>query len=132
MNAEQAAKMREWQEAKRLLDINKAVEIKLRKELFGEFFPIPEEGTNTFELPEGWKIKGGYKLERKVDEAALPAVNAQLDDLGVAFDKLVAFKPSLVKKEWNKLSEEAKLVFDEALITKPGTPTLEVVPPKES
>ena len=130
MTPELAAKLNAWQEQKKIAADSKALEMTLRKELFNKFFPNPEEGVNKLELQDGWGAKGTYKLDRKIDEAALPAVNDQLKELGVAFDGLVKNKPSLVIKEYKKLNEEHRAIFDEALTTKPGSPTLEITAPK--
>lgn len=107
-----------------------AAELVLRREVFASLFPSPKEGVNAVELGSGYTLKGTYKLDRKVDEALLPAVREQLAPLGISADTLVRLKPELVVKVYRTLTEEAQKIFDGALITKPSTPTLEVVAPK--
>lgn len=106
-------------------------EIQVRKELFALAFPVPKEGTNTEDLPNGWKIKGIYRLDRKLDEAALPAVFEQLRNQNVNPDPLVKWKPELVTGDYKALSPANKATFDQALTTKPASPTVELIPPKE-
>jgi hypothetical protein len=121
----------EWQDAKRKLAYYKDVEGTHRRTLFAGTFPEPREGTQSFKLANGFTIKGQYKIGRKLDEAALPATLATLREAGVAnTDALVAYKPSLVKREWNTLSPENKLLFSPAVIATPGMPGLDLEPPK--
>lgn len=123
-------KLRLWAEAKDKLEEVKALEGKLRKELFDQAFPEANEGTNTEELPGGWKIKGIFKVNYTVDEAALPEVLKQLTAHEVVVDNLVSYKPSLKVGEFKKLPENLQILMGTALTIKPGAPTLELVPPK--
>ena len=104
-------------------------EMQLRKKLFGSFFEDPDEGVNDFDLGNGWTLKGTYKLSRKIDEPALAAILKKMPKTQQA--KLIVNKPSLVKKIYDKLTDKNRSVFDQALIIKPGSPTLVIVPPKE-
>ena len=135
--AERFAKLQEWQFA-----LQAAAEVKpiiekeqaLRKEVTALFFPEPDEGTNNFPLAAGWVLKAVSKLDRKVDEAALPAVFAKLREMKVNPDVLIETKVSLDLKAYRSLVEinkDAARVFEEALIIKPASGTLELVPPKE-
>lgn len=108
-----------------------AQEQELRKAVMAEFFPTPKEGANNLDMGQGWTLKGIYKIERKVDEAALPAVKEQLRQLGVNADTLIKYKPEVATTIYKTLSEQARLVFDAALTIKPGSPTVELIPPKE-
>lgn len=130
------AKLQEWhqavlaaQEAKKVVEAEQA----LRKEVMALFFPEPVEGTNKFELEAGWSLKATHKIERKVDEAALPAVLQQLREMGVNPDPLIRTKPDLDTKAYRSLVQtnpDAAHVFEQALTIKPGSPTVELVPPK--
>lgn len=119
--------------------VAKAVECKplilheqeLRKAVMAEFFPAAKEGVNNLDMGQGWTLKGTYKIDRKIDEAALPAVKEQLRELGVNADTLVKYKPEVATTVYKTLPEQARLVFDTALTIKPGSPTVELVPPKE-
>ena len=109
-----------------------AKELALRKKVFTSFLAEPKEGTNYVELSNGWRLKLTHKLNRTVDEAALPAVADLLKSKGVSIDTLVDYKPSLKLAVYRELADENKHLFDQALIMKPSTPTVEMVPPKET
>lgn len=144
-----------WKAASSELSAVKAREMMLRKRLFDFFFPSPKEGANNVELADGSLIKGGYKLDRKVDDAKLAVLKAFTvgdlrdyltklkvdhsqapDDLAVTtllqlrMDELVKYKPELAIPQYRTLTAEQLAVFETALDIKPGAPTLEVVPPK--
>lgn len=121
----------EWEDAVEALARWKEIEMDLRLKLFAGAFPNPKEGTNSHTLPDGRVLKGQYRMNRNIDEAALPATLQALREAGVAnADALVRYKPELAKREWNDLSEESKLIFSAAVITTPGTPQFEVTIPK--
>lgn len=121
----------QWVEAAEKLSVMKDKEMNLRQMLFAGAFPNPKEGTNKHLLPDGRTVKGAYRINRKIDEAALPASLAALRANGVAnVDAIVRMKPELAKREWDSLSDENKLVFSAAIIATPGSPTLEIVPAK--
>lgn len=136
MSPEQIQLLVEWElalmatkEAKLII----AKELKLRKEVIAALFPLPNEGTNILDLSSGWRLKYIHKLERKLDEAVLPAVNEQLRTLNVNLDTLVYRVPVLDLQQYRTLctiSPQAALIFDQALTIKPASPTLELVPPK--
>ncbi len=107
-----------------------AEEMRLRKLVFALAFPTPVEGTNDLDLPNGWKIKGTYKLDRKLDEAALPAVLETLRQQGVVADSLIRRKPEIDTKAYRALSDANRLIFEQAMTIKPASPTLELNPPK--
>lgn len=133
---DRVAKLQEWhqsvlaaQEAKKVVEAEQS----LRKEVMALFFPEPVEGTNKFDLEAGWSLKATHKIERKVDEAALPAVLQQLREMGVNPDPLIRTKPDLDTKAYKSLVQinpDAAHVFEQALTIKPGSPTVELVPPK--
>ena len=107
-------------------------EQELRKQVFEYYFKDPREGTNYLELPDGWRLKAIYKLDRKIDEAALPAVKEQLKELGVNVDTLVEYKPTLKTRLYRELTAEQARIFDQALTIKPSSPIIELVQPEET
>lgn len=115
----------QWQDTKAELESLKRKEAQLRKLLFQGAFPNPVEGVNTITLVDGTIIKGTHKITRNIDEAALPSVLEQMPE--AVRDNLVAYKPSLSVAVYRKLTAEERKTFDQALIIKPGTPTLEVI-----
>src|SRR3989304_9846765 len=89
--AEKLAKLMEWSKAKEAaLECKPIIEAEqaLRKEVVAMFFPDPKEGPTNLPLQQGWKLKAVVKLNRKIDEAALPAVGEQLRAVGVNPDTL--------------------------------------------
>ncbi len=127
---EYLAKVAEWAGLGPQLWALKAREMELRKELFAFAFPNPLEGTNKADLPENWLLKGTYKLDRSVDEAAFNAIKDQLRAININPDPLVRFKPELAVRDYKALSEQARGIFDQCLLIKSGAPSLELVPPK--
>jgi hypothetical protein len=105
-------------------------EMELRRLLVAALFQTPAEGTQYEDMPAGWRLKLQYKIDRKVDEAALPAVKDRLREIGVNPDLYVVNKPELSLTSYRLLTEEQRQILDQALIIKPASPTLELVPPK--
>jgi hypothetical protein len=123
-------KIGRWNELQAQLVTIKDQEMKLRREIFAACFPAPTEGTNKLELPEGWTMKATYKLNRSLDEAALPAVLAELRKHKVNTEELVSYKPSLSLSAYKKLDPRWVAILDQVVTTTPGAPTLELVAPK--
>lgn len=110
----------------------KAKESLLRKRVFGHYFPAPAEGTNSLDLPDNYVLKGTYPITRNVDEGAFTALKEDFRAKGINPDLLVNWKPSLAKAAYNKLTAEEKQLFDQVLIIKPGSASMEVVLPKKA
>lgn len=105
----------------------------LRAQVMKAFFPTPEEGVNNLPLENGYILKATYKLDRKVDIASLPAVFEQLRAIGVNPDPLIELKPTLATTAYKSLAiinAQAARVFEQALIIKPASPTIELKAPK--
>jgi hypothetical protein len=113
---------------KQLSDIKNA-EMAARKQLFTHFFPSPKEGTNTYDLPDGYKLKGTYALERKVDEAVWQVNREKFAEAKIP-ETVIRWTPELAKSNYNELTAEQQTFFDQCLIIKPGAPTLEITKPK--
>lgn len=126
---EQLNLITEWKESVAVLHRAKGNEAALRRKVLSAFCPEPQEGTNKVELPSGWKLNVKQPYSYKVDEAALDAMRQSLPPGTV--DQLVRFKPELDKRAYKGLVEQHRNIFDEALIIKPGSPSLELVAPKE-
>lgn len=123
-------KIGEWNALQRQLTKLKDDEMRLRKEIFAACFPDPTEGTMKVDMPEGWALKGVYKLTRSIDEAALPAVLSELHKRHVNTDTFLRYKPTLDLKAYRALDPRWQEIFEQALEIKPGAPTLEIIPPK--
>lgn len=126
------ADLAEWYKMTQDLRNLKAKESLLRKKIFGSAFPDPKEGTNNYDLPDGYVLKGQHVLNRDIDIGALDALKPKLREEGMNPDNLVKYKPELKKAEYNKLTEEQKKLFDQCLIIKPGSPSLEIVLPAKN
>lgn len=111
------------------LEKGKAREMELREELVSFFCPVRKEGTNTV-TGDGFEIKVGHKVSRKLDTAALDAVMAQFPEGHAArvVGNLIQYKPALVLEFYRTLSEQDRKIFDQALtISDDGAPTLEII-----
>lgn len=125
------ADLSQWYTMQEELKKLRAAEMLLRQKIFKAFFPVPSEGTNNHELSDGWMLKGKHTINRDIDPGAFQVLRKQFEDAGIHPDALVQYKPSLVKREYNMLTEEQRHLFDQALIVKPGSPSLEIVLPKK-
>lgn len=123
--------LEDWYKLQEDLSRIRNQEMLLRKKIFDYYFPAPKEGTNTYPLPDGYALKGGYVINRTVDVALLTNFNEKLKDAGVSVDKLVKYEPKLAVSEYRTLTEEQRQLFDQVLIIKPGSPSLEIVLPKK-
>lgn len=126
-------KLRRWEALSRIQGSLKMVtepEMTARKACMAAAFINPKEGTNTLELGGGWKLKGVRKIDRKLNEDALPVVKEALAKSGVLVDRLIEYKPSLSISEYRELTAEQVTILNEALTEKDGAPALELVAPK--
>lgn len=121
-----------WYDMQAKLKDLKTKEMALRKSLFGYYFPNPVEGTNDYELEDGYVLKGKYPIERGVEDARFRASLEEIRGQGINPESLVNYKPSLIKKNYNKMTDEERGYFDQFLIIKPGSPSMEVVLPAKN
>lgn len=128
-----------WYELQARMAADKATEAMMRRRLADYFFPNPTEGSadNKHPLNDGTGaiLQLTHKLNRKVLEPELDALKAAAKEPGsnapkVPWNKLLKYKPELVKAEYNKLTEDERKYVDGALEIKPGMPELQVVIPK--
>lgn len=115
---------------KQLEDI-RVKEMALRKKIFVTHFPTPIEGTNIHPLSEGWILKAQHKITRDVDLALLNNLTAELRTKNIPLDSLIRYKPELVTSQYRNLTNEERLLFDQILNIKIGSPSLEIVSPKK-
>lgn len=148
-----------WYRLKEQLDDVKTKEFELRKRIYAHYFVAkdehgvdiqPKEGTNNFDLPDGFVLKAQRVVNRSVDQGSLAALKQEKIELSekedltheerarlelllaLPLDDLVRYKPELETREYRKLSDEARNVFDTALVIKDGTPQLDIVKPKRA
>ena len=116
----------EWFKLRANLKKIKAKEILMRKHIFNTLFPHPNEGVNEHELPDNYILKGTYKLDRKLDMGVFGSMTDVLREQQINPDKMVAVKHSLDLREYRKLTDVERELFDQCIVTKPGTPSLEI------
>lgn len=123
-------KLNEWNTLRAQISELEDKELEMRKELFAIAFPNPEEGSkyNKVDLPNGYMLQGDYKINRRVDEGALPIVREEMDP--VLFARTFRFKPELSKSGFKELTDEQKRIASKAIIAAPGTPSLAIVQKK--
>lgn len=118
-----------WMETKKQLAIIQEEERSLRRTIFAVKFPEPKEGTNKSSLGNGWELKATYPIDRKVDMPMLQAIQDQFFDMKIPPD-IIKMDPKLNIKPYRLLTAEQLKFFDQALIIKPGSISLEILPPK--
>ena len=138
--ANRDAKILAWEAAVKALAAAKDAEAALRKEVLAEAFAFdPEalrEGTENFELGNGYKLKAVFKISRNLnnENEAVDKVLSKIEKTGPegAFiaERLVKWKPELSVSEYKKLPEKFKKLFDEIVTSKEAMPSLELVAPK--
>lgn len=100
----------------------------LRRELIDAYFPEPKEGSNKADIGGGWTLEHYRWIDYQIDEAVVPAVTTQLPP--GFLDHLLRYKPELQLKNYRTLPKEYKDVFDQCVISKPGSPSVKLVAPK--
>lgn len=102
----------------------------IRKQVIAEFFPKPKEGSNLSEIDNGWHLKLNYPMKREIDEALVQAVRDTLEAADHSGDKVIVMRPKLDLKEYRGMPKKATDIIDRCIIMKPGSASLELVPPK--
>ena len=138
--ASRDAKILAWEQAVKALAAAKDAEAALRKEVLAEAFAFdPEalrEGTENFELGNGYKLKAVFKISRNLnnENEAVDKVLSKIEKTGpegvFIAERLVKWKPELSITEYKKLPEKFKKLFDEVVTSKEAIPSLELVAPK--
>lgn len=108
-------------------------ELKMRKAL-GESIATAlgdklKEGVNHYPLEDGRSLKFTYAVDRAIVEADISATREAYllqNDRTVDFDSLLRVKYELSKREYDKLTPEAKMIISRMLTVKPKAPTLEM------
>lgn len=101
-----------------------------RAKVIAAFFPIPDEGTNKCLLPGDWLLKASCPVNRDVDEAALLSSAEALHNAGISVGAVVDWKPRLRTRLYRELTKEQRELLDTTLTIKPGSYSLELLPPK--
>ena len=121
-------KLEQWRAAARELELVRDNEMRLRKELVAECFPNMVEGVSYLDLMSGWKLKVNQPFTRSLDQDKAPEVLKALKKIKA--DNAVKIKYDLSVAVYRTLDGQARALVDDILTTKPGSPSLEVVPAK--
>ncbi len=116
-----------------------AQEKELRTQILKDSFNFEgddREGTENIELGNGYKLKGVFKLTRKLDKKETPevlnAMRSMSPEGAFIADRIVTWEPKLNKKEYDSLNPQFKGMVDSVLTTTAGLPSLSIVePPKK-
>jgi len=135
-----------WSDKKAAIETAKTEEMELRKYIVAREFPKKEEGTNTKELGEGYKLKAVIKYNynlasNDVVEECLDHIALLGNDGPFIADRLVSWKPNFLKTEYNALLERKEKgderavkildIVNKMLTITEGAPTLDIVEPKK-
>lgn len=130
-----------WFKAKAELARLKSTEMLLRQRVFRHYFPDPKEGTNTFVLPDNYRLKGVHTLNRKVLIEVMQAMcfrpqtpdgtymPSKLEEARVDIAQLIKWTPELVISAYRELTAEQMHLVDQMLEISPGSPQMSVDPP---
>ena len=123
-------KIERWFELQTQLEAIKQEELELRREIFGEQFPNPVEGSdNKVDLGGGWILQATQPYTRSVDAAVASTLRADKETRKLV-DSVLDYKPSLKTREWKALTDNERVILADLVIEKPGTPSLKITFPK--
>lgn len=129
----------EWEQAAKQLAHYKTVEAAARKAMVDRMFPDNKgaSGTKNVDLANGYKLKAVFKLNYTLDnkDDAVDKALSKIEKLGEAgvfiAARLVKWEPKLSVSEYKDLEPKFKKIIDEVLKISDGTPSVEIVAPKE-
>lgn len=124
--------LKEWYRLQDELKVIRKTEMLLRTKIFQGLFVEPKEGTNSMNLPDSYVLKAKHNITRELDPGAFAANRDRFVAAGIYPDTMVQYKPSLVLSAYRELTSEQAMLFDECLIIKPGSPSLEIVLPAKA
>lgn len=119
-----------WRKCATELNALKAQEMALRKAVVAEIFNTQEEGTHVVKLDVGWQLKMTQPYTRTLDQKKAPKLLEALAAQNVT--DAIKVKYELSVAAYRTLDFSTTALVNEALVTKLGTPSLELVAPKES
>lgn len=112
----------EYIEAKEALNKYKKLEADLRIKVLDEVFSDQTPGSHT-EIINGLKVKGGFKLNHKLD---VKMASELFDSMTEEEQSCIKFKPSLSLKEYNDLEDVDTYILDDCITVVPAMPTLSI------
>lgn len=125
----------EWEKLHNQLALLKAKEMDLRKRIYAHYFPAPKEGTNNHSLAEGYLLKAQRKIDRKVNQEDLLALASEggpFLQAGIDANSLIRWVPELEIKAYRALPDDKRIIFEQCLTIKDGSPQLDIVLPAKA
>lgn len=134
-----------WQKKKDAIETAKAEEMELRKYVVGREFPNKHEGTTRKDLGNGYQLKAVIKYnytlaDNDIVEKCLDHISSLGNEGPFIADRLVSWKPSFLKSEYNELlnrkdkGDERAIkileIINQMLTIKEAAPELDVIEPK--
>lgn len=119
-----------WLELKQAAKIANDAEMTARKAMVAAYFPPKNEGSMTRKTPSGLSVSVTFTINRTIEKGTLTALTPQFEEAEISLDALVRNKPELVVSEYRLLSDEQRMLFDQAMTIKEGTPQVEIKVPK--
>lgn len=116
-----------WFQLRDLIATLKQEEYFLRQILVRTFFPDWKEGTNRFTFPWGGVLVAQFGYDRKVDEASLDALRPELRKGKIPVDDLFIPKPHLAVRVYRTLTDEQRVLVDQALDIKESSPQVKLL-----
>ena len=116
----------EWSAIKEHMRELEAREKLLRDSIFFAAFPDFDEGTQTKNLGNGWRLRGVCRVNRVLDQGVYYSM---ADDPAVA--TLVDQKPALRQSAWKALPEKERVRLAALVTERAGMPALELLAPQE-
>lgn len=132
----QIDKIAAWDETKARLALLREREAEMRQDILNELYANHEIGVNTIELANGYELKATFKETFSLieEDNRLDSALDAIDNLGergkLITERLVKWKPALVKSEYDQLPDDIRRIFDTAVLVKPAAATLEIKAPK--
>ena len=139
----------QWEEYKRNLDWYKREESDLRKKVLAEFYPNhKEEGTESAELGDGWKLNAVFKQDYRFDKDKdfsfdiingvagkdlidlFKKLNATEDGRAIV-GELIKVSVTLSTTTYKKLTPSLKKIVNPYVTIKEASTTLKLIEPKE-
>lgn len=131
-NAATQETLHEWYKVQQDLKALKIKEHMLRIRIFSTFFPEPKEGSsNKYSLDDGFTLMAKHNIVRTIDMEALTVMEPEFRLYSIDVAELIKWKPELSLKAYRELSGEKLNLFDNCIISKPGSPSLEIIPPRK-
>ena len=104
-----------------------AKEVALRLQIFGGLFPTPVPGAgNKVRIPYDMALIGTYRLNYRVDEAAMSQSRSLIDP--ATFESVISFRPNVRDAAFRDLPDDERNLFTPFITVSPGTPGIEIKP----